>query len=83
MAISHLEPWRAEIPIKFFASRIRFQIRIDDLRASVKIGKAKIDDILGKFFFFPQIRKYFSARVWQENEFSNACVYCTLNNLKK
>ena len=61
MAISHLEPWRAEIPIKFFASRIRFQIRIDDLRASVKIGKAKIDDILGKFFFFPQIRKYFSA----------------------
>jgi len=47
LAISHLEPWRAEIPIKFFASRIRFQIRIDDLRASVKIGKAKIDDILG------------------------------------
>ena len=48
MAISHLEPWRAEIPIKFFASRIRFQIRIDDLRALVKDGKAKIDNILGK-----------------------------------
>ena len=59
MAISHLEPWRAEIPIKFFASRIRFQIRIDDLRASVKIGKAKIDDILGKFFFFLKLESTF------------------------
>ena len=64
MAISHLEPWRAEIPIKFFASRIRFQIRIDDLRASVKIGKAKIDDILGKLIFFfrlDETQKFFSA----------------------
>ena len=63
MAISHLEPWRAEIPIKFFASRIRFQIRIDDLRALVKDGKAKIDNILGKLIFLLKLdaNKYFVA----------------------
>ena len=49
LAISHLEPWRAEIPVKFFASRIRFQIRIDDLRALVRNGQAQIDDILGMY----------------------------------
>ena len=47
LAITKLEPWRGEIPVKFFASRIRFQIRIDDLRQLVRDGKAQIDDILG------------------------------------
>ena len=63
LAISHLEPWRAEIPIKFFASRIRFQIRIDDLRSAVKDGKAKIDNILGKLIFLLKLdaNKYFAA----------------------
>ena len=46
MAISELEPWRSEIPLKIFASRVRFQIRIDDLRESVASGEAKVDDIL-------------------------------------
>ena len=52
LAISHLEPWRGEIPVKFFASRIRFQIRIDDLRALVNSGQAQIDNILGMYKFF-------------------------------
>ena len=51
LAISHLEPWRAEIPVKFFASRIRFQIRIDDLRALVRSGQAQIDNILGMYIY--------------------------------
>ena len=46
LAISQLEPWRGEIPVKFLTTRIRFQIRIDDLRQLVKVGKAQIDDIL-------------------------------------
>jgi len=47
LAISQLEPWRGKIPVKFLTTRIRFQIRIDDLRQLVKVGKAQIDDILG------------------------------------
>ena len=47
LAIAKLQPWRGKIPIKFFASRIRFNIRIDDLRQLVKDGRAQIDDILG------------------------------------
>ncbi len=46
-AISNLVPWRSEIPLKVFASQVRFQIRIDDLRESVKEGQGQIDDILG------------------------------------
>ena len=46
LAISQLEPWRGKIPVKFLTTRIRFQIRIDDLRQLVKVGKAQIDDIL-------------------------------------
>ena len=45
-ALNDLIPWRDEIPLKVFSSRVRFQIRIDDLRESVDTGNAKIDDIL-------------------------------------
>lgn len=45
-AISKLDPWREEIPVKIFASRIRFQIRIDDLRELIFDGKGQVDDIL-------------------------------------
>lgn len=54
-AISRLKPWRSEIPLKVFASRIRFQIRIDDLRESVTEGQGNIDDILGKQTNWPKI----------------------------
>ena len=46
LAISQLRPWRNTIPIKSFTSRVRFQIRIDDLRQDVIKGAAKIDQIL-------------------------------------
>ena len=46
IAISQMNPWRSNIPLKSFSSRVRFQIRIDDLRSSVVSGTAKIDEIL-------------------------------------
>ena len=47
LAIAQLKPWRSKIQLKAFSSRVRFQIRIDDLRGSVVKGEAKIDEILG------------------------------------
>ena len=47
LAIAQLQPWRNIKPIKSFTSRVRFQIRIDDLRQLVITEKAKIDEILG------------------------------------
>ena len=45
-AINKLMPWRDEIPIKVFASRIRFQIRLDDMRDQVKENETSIDQAL-------------------------------------
>ena len=47
LAISQLNPWRSQIKSKSFSSRVRFQIRIDDLRGLVVKGEANIDQILG------------------------------------
>ena len=47
LAISQLNPWRSKIKSKSFSSRVRFQIRIDDLRGLVVNGEANIDQILG------------------------------------
>ena len=41
-AINKLDPWRDDIPVKVFASRIRFQIRLDDVRDMVKNNQTTI-----------------------------------------
>ena len=46
VAINKLSPWRDDIPVKVFASRIRFQIRLDDMRDQVKMNQTNI----GNFF---------------------------------
>ena len=40
--INKLDPWRDDIPVKVFASRIRFQIRLDDIRDMVKNNQTTI-----------------------------------------
>ena len=47
VAINKLSPWRDDIPVKVFASRIRFQIRLDDMRDQVKMNQTNI----GNFSF--------------------------------
>ena len=46
VAINKLVPWRDDIPVKVFASRIRFQIRLDDMRDMVKNNATTIDQAL-------------------------------------
>ena len=49
-AINNLEPWRDNIPQKVFASKIRFQIRLDDIRRKAVVdNSASLDDVLAFF----------------------------------
>ena len=45
-AISSLEPWRTNMTLQVFASRIRFQIRVDDIRELATTREVGIDAIL-------------------------------------
>ena len=41
-AVNKLDPWRNDIPVKVFASQVRFQIRLDDMRDMVKDNQTTI-----------------------------------------
>lgn len=67
-------PWRSEIPLKVFASQIRFQIRLDDLRETVKKGEGVIDEILDFYNsvidallsqYSKEVRILSGARTWK------------------
>ena len=45
-AINKVIPWRDNIPVKVFASQIRFQIRLDDIRDIVRGNETTVDAVL-------------------------------------
>ena len=45
-AINRVVPWRDSIPMKVFASSIRFQIRLDDIRDIVRGNTTTVDEVL-------------------------------------
>ena len=45
-AINRVLPWRDSIPLKVFASQIRFQIRLDDIRDIVRGNTTTVDEVL-------------------------------------
>ena len=51
-AINRVIPWRDTIPLKVFASQIRFQIRLDDIREIVRGNTTTVDEVLD---FYNQI----------------------------
>ena len=61
-AIEDLQPWRSNIPLKIFSSRIRFLIRVNDLREETLESSipTSTDDIMGFFnpVLFEMIRLY-------------------------
>ena len=59
-AIEKLHPWRSDIPLKVFSSRIRFQIRVNDMREKSLKSETTIDNVMDFFnpIIYQMIQRY-------------------------
>lgn len=70
LAIARLDPWRDSIPLKVFASKVRFQIRLDDMRKKAIVEKAASFEEVLNFFntAVDAILNQFVAEIQYSNE---------------